>query len=361
VAWHIHPSRCLLETTRFACRAGLSKLGGKNQGACVADPLTRTHTLSHKHPSSHQTHNNTQIAIERAVQKHRGDPGAALDAATVGVGALFAKKVSGRVSTEVDPRLAHDTEALVSKAQALAAAYKELGVDVPSKILFRIPATWEGIAAAGKLEAAGLRTHVTNIGCLAQAAAACQAGVAVIQPSVAALGDWFRAFPNAIRNPRGPREDAGTLGGSAAAASNLSPGVDLVARIWCYARRFAPGTAVMASGVRTREEARALSGVDYLVAGPKVLAALAAKPTTAGYNDGLSGGASAADDGPALTPARAAVEAFDEADTVPVTKQLFEEGLGAAGRDVLEGGVKKLQADVERVLPAMAALVVGGV
>jgi transaldolase len=177
--------------------------------------------------------------------------------------------------------------------------------------------------------------------------------VAVIQPSVAALGDWYRAFPNAIKNRKGPREDAG-------GAPGATPGVDLVARIWCYVRRFHPKTAVMASGVRTREEALALSGVDYLVTGPKVLAALAAKPTTAGYNDGLRSTAGTAP-GPALTPAVAAAAVFDEADTAPVTKQLFEEGLGTAGRDLLAAGVKRLQADVARVVPAMQSLTVGGV
>ena len=128
-----------------------------------------------------------------------------------------------------------------------------------------------------------------------------------------------------------------------------------------YCRRFHPGTAVMASGVRTREEALALSGVDYLVAGPKVLASLAAKPTTAGYNDGLTAAAGSGGDGPALTPARAAAMEFSEADTAPVTQADFEEGLGAAGRDLLVSGVERLQADVDRALPAMASLVVGGV
>lgn len=319
---------------------------------CMGRPSTLRPPHPHALLPSSLTHTN-QIAIERAVQQHKGDPSAALEAATVSVGALFAKRVAGRVSTEVDPRLADDEAGLVAKGKAIAAAYATLGVK-PDKFLLRIPATWAGIAAAGALEKAGLRTHMTNVASLVQASAAAQAGVAVVQPSVAALSDWYRAFPNAIRNPKGPREDAGGSPGA-------TPGVDLVARIWCYMRRFHPGTAIMASGVRTREEALSLSGVDYLVTGPKVLAALAAKPTTAGYNDGLSGAGGAGESGPALNATRAAAMAFDEADTAPVTKQLFEEGLGAAGRDLLVAGVERLQADVDRVLPAMQNLVVGGV
>ena len=56
-----------------------------------------------------------QTAIERAVVYHpctslTGPERAAcqFDKALANVGALFAKQVDGRVSTEVDPRLAHD-------------------------------------------------------------------------------------------------------------------------------------------------------------------------------------------------------------------------------------------------------------
>ena len=41
-----------------------------------------------------------------------------MEAATVSVGALFAKRVAGRVSTEVDPRLADDEAGLVAKGKA---------------------------------------------------------------------------------------------------------------------------------------------------------------------------------------------------------------------------------------------------
>ena len=68
----------------------------------------------------------------------------------------------------------------------------------------------------------------------------------------------------------------------------VNPGLLLVAKLWAYCRTHAPGTRVMASGIRTPEEAKALAGVDFLVLGPKVMAALAASTTLEGYNDGLS-------------------------------------------------------------------------
>lgn len=65
--------------------------------------------------------------------------------------------VDGRVSIEVDPRLAHDTAATVESAAALAAA-----VDRPN-VLIKIPATLEGLPAISQVLAAGISVNVTLI------------------------------------------------------------------------------------------------------------------------------------------------------------------------------------------------------
>ena len=49
--------------------------------------------------------------------------------------------------------------ALVGKAHSLLALYRELGV-APERLIFRLPATWEGTQAARKLEGEGLATQV---------------------------------------------------------------------------------------------------------------------------------------------------------------------------------------------------------
>ena len=113
-----------------------------------------SHPLSHMLSTLHPFLSPCQIAIERAVQQHRGDKDAALDAAIVSVGALFAKKVAGRVSTEVDPRAADDADALVRKGKAIAAAYKDLGVG-PDKFLLRIPGEREREREGGGGEGGG--------------------------------------------------------------------------------------------------------------------------------------------------------------------------------------------------------------
>lgn len=65
--------------------------------------------------------------------------------------------VDGRVSIEVDPRLAHDTAATVAAAQALAEA-----VDRPN-VLIKIPATMAGLPAISQTLASGISVNVTLI------------------------------------------------------------------------------------------------------------------------------------------------------------------------------------------------------
>jgi transaldolase len=65
--------------------------------------------------------------------------------------------VDGRVSIEVDPRLATDADATVKQAHALVAA-----VDEPNMFV-KVPATVEGLAAITELTAQGVSVNVTLI------------------------------------------------------------------------------------------------------------------------------------------------------------------------------------------------------
>ncbi|MTB72959.1 transaldolase [Arsenicicoccus cauae] len=65
--------------------------------------------------------------------------------------------VDGRVSIEVDPRLAHDTERTVQVAKELSAA-----VDRPN-VMIKIPATVEGLPAISRVLAEGISVNVTLI------------------------------------------------------------------------------------------------------------------------------------------------------------------------------------------------------
>jgi transaldolase len=63
----------------------------------------------------------------------------------------------GRVSIEVDPRLAHDTDGTVTQVRQLHAA-----VDRPN-VLIKIPATVEGLPAIAQMLAEGISVNVTLI------------------------------------------------------------------------------------------------------------------------------------------------------------------------------------------------------
>jgi len=67
------------------------------------------------------------------------------------------KGVDGRVSIEVDPRLAHDTEGTVSAGKELWAI-----IDRPN-LMIKVPATLEGLPAITALIAAGISVNVTLI------------------------------------------------------------------------------------------------------------------------------------------------------------------------------------------------------
>ncbi|CAI5987334.1 unnamed protein product [Closterium sp. NIES-65] len=186
--------------------------------------------------------------------------------ALVNVGRELSLEVSGRVSTEVDPRLAHNTAAMVDRVRNLAELYKEVDVGV-NRVLFKLPATWEGIEAARHLEAEGIKTHVTGVASFAQVSACAQANVAVIQIPVGRIKDWARTH-------------SGDKEVEAAAAKGEDPGVSLVRRACAFIARNNFPTKVMASNIRSKEDALSLHGTDYLVVPLKVMEALKDTPAS---------------------------------------------------------------------------------
>ena len=60
-----------------------------------------------------------------------------------------------------------------------------------------------------------------------------------------------------------------------------------------------------------------------------------------------------------MSKERAAAMEFAPEETETVTKQLFQDGLGQAGLELLEEGIKGLVEDVERLEPDFKKLAVG--
>ncbi len=186
-----------------------------------------------------------------------------MDRLLVRFGCQILSVVPGRVSTEVDARLSFDTEATLARARRVAQLYADAGVDVGSRVLIKIAATWEGIAAAAALEREGVRTNLTLLFAQCQAIACGDAGVKLISPFVGRIYDWHK-------------KAAGSAWNEVERSGCNDPGVQSVTEIYNYYKHFGIATEVMGASFRNLGQITALAGCDLLTISPDFLAALAA-------------------------------------------------------------------------------------
>lgn len=106
-------------------------------------------------------------------------------------------------------------------------------------------------------------------------------------------------------------------------------------------------------------DAIALAGVDYLVLNERIVDSLDKATTLQGYNDGYRADEHGDESVPRQLSADSAQQAeFSSSETVEITRQLFEEGLGMAGLELLDNGVKILVEDVNRLEPIFENLAI---
>lgn len=167
----------------------------------------------------------------------------------------------GLVSTEVDSKFSFDTERMVAKAHRFIELYKEKGVD-KSRVLIKLPSTWEGIQAGAILEKEGIHVNMTLLFSMAQAVACSNAGATLISPFVGRIMDWYAAKEG--KKSFEPEED---------------PGVKSVRAIYKYYKSIGSKTIVMGASFRNKGEILALAGCDKLTISPKLLDELKADKT----------------------------------------------------------------------------------
>jgi transaldolase len=177
----------------------------------------------------------------------------AMDRLAVEFGVRILQLVPGRVSTELDARLASDTDATVAKARKLITMYEAAGAP-RERVLIKIVATWEGIEAARLLEQEGIRCNMTLLFGLHQAIACADAGCTMISPYVGRITDWYRAQTG--RESFAPRED---------------PGVLTVATVYNYLKHFEYPTQIMAASFRHVDQIKELAGCDLLTISPGLI------------------------------------------------------------------------------------------
>lgn len=202
-----------------------------------------------------------QHLVQKAVdygKKQPGDSRAKLDATMDKLFVLFGveilKIVPGRVSTEVDARLSFDKESSVTKALKLIELYAEEGI-AKERVLIKLASTWEGIQAAKELEEKyEIHCNLTLLFSFCQAVACAEAGVTLISPFVGRILDWY--VSNTSTKSYAPQDD---------------PGVQSVAKIYNYYKKFDYKTVVMGASFRNTGEVIALAGCDLLTISPKLL------------------------------------------------------------------------------------------
>lgn len=199
--------------------------------------------------------------LEETVARHCGDPlDVLVDRLLVRFGREILAIVPGRVSTEVDARLAFDAEATGVRARRLVALYEEAGIG-RERVLVKIASTWEGIRAAEQLERDGIRCNLTLLFGFPQAVACAEAGITLISPFVGRIYDWYR------------KRDGVDFDGES------DPGVASVRRIYTYFKRFGYPTEVMGASFRHVGQILALSGCDLLTISPELLEQLRVSDT----------------------------------------------------------------------------------
>ncbi|KAL0329595.1 UNVERIFIED_CONTAM: Transaldolase [Sesamum radiatum] len=220
--------------------------------------------------------------------------------ALVNIGGDLVKLVPGRVSTEVDARLAYDTQAIVEKVHNLLKLYR--GIDVPpERLLFKIPSTWQGIEASRLLESEGIQTHMTFVYSFCQAAAAAQAGASVIQ-----------IFVGRLR----------------------------VTKAYNYIHKYGHKSKLMAAAIRNKQDVFNLLGVDYIISPLKILQSLKESVTPPDEKYSLIR---------RLSPQTAASYNFTNDELVKWDQYSFAEAMGPAAVELLSAGMDGYASQSKRV------------
>jgi transaldolase len=160
--------------------------------------------------------------------------------------------VPGRVSTETDARLSYDVEGSIKKARRLIQLYEERKIP-RERVLIKIASTWEGLNAAEQLQREGIRCNLTLMFSLPQAVRAAEAKAQLISPFVGRIYDWYK---KEMKRDYTGAED---------------PGVQSVAEIYTYYKKFDIPTEVMGASFRNVGQILELAGCDCLTISPELM------------------------------------------------------------------------------------------
>ena len=169
------------------------------------------------------------------------------------------KVITGRVSIEVDPSVAFNSQRTELEALKIIESCSARNISL-KRVLIKIPATWEGILAAKKLEKKNIGCNLTLLFSQVQAVACADAGVKMISPFVGRISDWWKKQ------------------GLQWGAISDDPGVKFVRSVYFHLKKKKYSTEVMAASFRSIDQIFSLAGLDLLTISPSLLSTMMQLP-----------------------------------------------------------------------------------
>lgn len=190
---------------------------------------------------------------KKLMQEVQKKPDKAADIFNVLIGASIAKTITGRISTEINPKHSFDIDKSIASANEIIKMYAEAGIP-KEKVYIKIAGTWEGILAAEQLEKQGIKCNVTLIFNLCQAKACAERNISLISPFVGRILDWHKKY-NAENLDK----------------MKIDPGVQSVTTIYNQLKSQGYKTEVMAASFRNKNQILQLAGCDKMTINEKLL------------------------------------------------------------------------------------------
>ncbi len=162
----------------------------------------------------------------------------------------FSPHISGQVSIELDVDLAFDTEGLINQANAFHERYRFSRAN-SAQLLVKIPATWEGIAAARELRRTQIHSNITMVYSFIQAQVAADAEVLVMSIPVGAASNWYKTYQ--------PQD-----------YSSTDPGVDTLSHIHTNLKCLGYKTLIRGTEFNSINQVQLLAGCDQLELTPSL-------------------------------------------------------------------------------------------
>lgn len=178
---------------------------------------------------------------------------------TASIGVEILKYIPGRIAIDIDASLSFDAEGIINRVRELEGIYRNLRID-QSRLLIKIPATWEGIQAARQLERGGINCSLVFIYGFIQAQACADAGIFEISIPVGSTSEWYKTHE--------PDVDYAGIN---------DPGVATLYSIYQHYKYFGYPTRIMGTGFNSMMQIQALAGCDQLAITPVLLDELSAQ------------------------------------------------------------------------------------